>query len=59
MTLEEKLGVLTEVEHEMYHQCFECDNPETMQKWDSGNWIRFKLFEDVMKRLKEKCKNET
>lgn len=27
----------------MYHEAFETDTP--MQKWDSGCWIRYKLFE--------------
>ena len=27
----------------MYHDAFETDTP--MQKWDSGCWIRYKLFE--------------
>ena len=27
----------------MYHEAFETDTP--MQRWDSGCWIRFKLFE--------------
>lgn len=49
--------VLREVESAMYHQCFECDNDEDMQKWDGGNWIRYKLFENVIERVKEK-KNE-
>lgn len=29
----------------MYHEAFETDSP--MQKWDSGCWIRYKLFERV------------
>ena len=28
---------------EMYHETFETDSP--MQKWDSGCWIRYKMFE--------------
>ena len=27
----------------MYHEAFETDSP--MQKWDSGCWIRYKIFE--------------
>lgn len=27
----------------MYHEAFETDTP--MQKWDSGCWIRYKMFE--------------
>lgn len=28
----------------MYHEAFETDTP--MQRWDSGCWIRYKLFEN-------------
>lgn len=45
--------VLREVVRAMYHQCFECDNDEDMQKWDSGNWFRYKLFQNVIKQIKE------
>ena len=27
----------------MYHEAFETDSP--LQKWDSGCWIRYKMFE--------------
>ena len=30
---------------EMYHAAFEIDTP--LQRWDSGCWIRYKLFEDI------------
>ena len=29
----------------MYHEAFETDSP--MQKWDSGCWIRYKMFEQM------------
>lgn len=29
----------------MYHEAFETDTP--MQKWDSGCWIRYKMFEKM------------
>ena len=48
-----KVDVIREIERAMYHQCFECDNDKNMQKWDSDNWFRYKLFENVIKRLKE------
>ena len=48
-----KADVIDEVSRAMYHQCFECNNDEDMQKWDSGNWIRYKLFENVIGQLKE------
>lgn len=31
---------------EMYHEAFETDTP--MQKWDSGCWIRYKMFENAI-----------
>ena len=49
---DEREKVLKEVEAAMYHQCFECDNDADMQKWESGNWIRYKLFENVMGQLR-------
>ena len=49
--------MIYEVERAMYHQCFECDNDENMQKWDSGCWFRYKLFENVIKQLKEDVRN--
>lgn len=30
----------------MYHNAFEIDTD--MQKWDSGCWIRYKMFENAM-----------
>lgn len=32
---------------EMYHEAFETDSP--LQKWDSGCWIRYKMFENHLK----------
>ena len=32
----------------MYHEVFEKDTD--MQKWDSGCWIRYKLFEQVLEQ---------
>ena len=31
----------------MYHEVFEKDTD--MQKWDSGCWMRYKLFENILK----------
>ena len=31
----------------MYHEAFETDSP--LQKWDSGCWIRYKMFEQMEK----------
>lgn len=31
----------------MYHEVFEKDTD--MQKWDSGCWVRYKLFENVLR----------
>ena len=47
-----RADAIDEVSRAMYHQCFECDNGEDMQKWDSGNWFRYKLFENVIEQLK-------
>ena len=33
----------------MYHEAFEIDSD--MQRWDSGCWIRYKLFESVLDGL--------
>ena len=33
----------------MYHEAFEKDSD--LQKWDSGCWIRYKLFENVIDNL--------
>ena len=30
----------------MYHEAFETDTP--MQRWDSGCWIRYKMFETAI-----------
>lgn len=34
------------LESEMYHNAFEIDTD--LQKWDSGCWIRYKMFENVI-----------
>ena len=34
------------LESEMYHNAFEIDTD--LQKWDSGCWIRYKMFENVV-----------
>ena len=51
-----KAEVIDEIRIAMYHQCFECDNDENLQKWDGGNWFRYKLFENVIEQLKEQDK---
>ena len=48
-----RADAIDEVRRAMYHQCFECNNDEDMQKWDSGNWFRYKLFENVIEQLEE------
>ena len=42
---------------DMYHEAFEKDSD--MQKWDSGCWIRYKMFENVLKAQPEiiRCKD--
>lgn len=37
------------LEANMYHEAFETDTD--MQKWDSGCWIRYKMFENVIEKL--------
>ena len=34
------------LESDMYHSAFEIDTD--LQKWDSGCWIRYKMFENVI-----------
>ena len=40
------------IEQRMYHEAFEndasYDEKNPMAKWDSGLWIRYKLFENVL-----------
>lgn len=36
------------LEREMYHNAFEIDTD--LQKWDSGCWIRYKMFENVIEK---------
>ena len=33
----------------MYHEAFETDSD--LQKWDSGCWIRYKMFENAIKNF--------
>ena len=40
-----------ELYHRMCDEAFEKDSD--LQKWDSGCWIRFKLFENVLKDMPE------
>lgn len=50
---EERNKTLSEVESAMYHECFEFDHDaDGLQKWDSGNWLRYKLFENVIDKMK-------
>lgn len=35
-------------ENVMYHEAFEIDTE--MQRWDSGCWIRYKLFENLLEK---------
>ena len=36
------------LENRMYHEVFEKDSD--LQKWDNGCWIRYKLFEQVIRK---------
>ena len=35
------------LEENMYHEAFEKDTD--LQRWDSGCWIRYRMFTDVLK----------
>lgn len=37
------------LKYQMYHEAFEKDSD--MQRWDSGCWIRYKMFENVIKSI--------
>lgn len=41
-----------ELKQEMYHEVFEKDSD--MQKWDSGCWMRYRLFEKVLEKIPSK-----
>lgn len=52
-----RADAIEEVEREMYYQAFMRDHEvDGLQKWDNGNWIRYKLFENVIIKLKEQSK---
>ena len=36
------------LESRMYHEAFETDSD--LQKWDSGCWIRYKMFEQIIQK---------
>jgi len=40
---------IEELRSRMYHEAFEVDSD--LQKYDSGCWIRYKLFENVLKGI--------
>jgi len=42
------------VSRRMYHKCFL--EGSDMQKWDSGCWIRYKLFENIVDELMNEIK---
>ena len=44
-----KLVDADELDHFMYHHAFELDSAD--QRWDSGCWIRYRLFENAMKAM--------
>ena len=43
-----KLISADKLEADMYHNAFEIDTD--LQKWDSGCWIRYKIFENVIEK---------
>lgn len=50
-----RIDALNDLAKMMYNECFVVDHEsDDLQKWDSGNWFRYKLFENVcFKYLKE------
>lgn len=44
--MNERLIDANKLEADMYHNAFEIDTD--LQKWDSGCWIRYKMFENVI-----------
>lgn len=44
-----KLIDADEFRREMYHEAFETDSD--LQKWDSGCWIRYKMFENAIENF--------
>lgn len=48
------------LESRMYHEAFETDSD--LQKWDSGCWIRYKMFEQIIQKaetiIEEKLESE-
>lgn len=38
-----------ELRDKMYHEAFEVDSD--LQKWESGCWIRYKLFEKILDQV--------
>ena len=47
--VEQRLIDANKLEANMYHEAFETDTD--MQKWDSGCWIRYKMFENQIEKL--------
>ena len=47
--MEQRLINANELEANMYHEAFETDTD--MQKWDSGCWIRYKMFENQIEKM--------
>ena len=47
--MEQRLIDANKLEANMYHEAFETDTD--MQKWDSGCWIRYKMFENQIEKM--------
>ncbi len=47
--MKQRLINANELEASMYHEAFETDTD--MQKWDSGCWIRYKMFENQIEKM--------
>lgn len=43
-------NLISRIENAMYNEAFIQDS--LLQKWEGGCWIRYKLFENVIERIK-------
>lgn len=49
-------NAIGKIENILYHKAFEEDSD--MQKWDSGCWIRYKLFEEAIEEARKELEVE-
>lgn len=46
-----RTDTISEIKKAMYQMCFMTDVSDGFLRWDSGLWIRYKLFEKVMEKI--------